>query len=73
MDRAGRIYVVEGLNDVVQMFDDTGRLLLEFGGTGTSDGQLYLPTGIAIVNDLVYVADSANRRVQVFEYVGGEP
>jgi sugar lactone lactonase YvrE len=31
-----------------------------------------LPTGIFISeNDTIYVADSYNRRVQVFRYIGG--
>lgn len=70
VDRAGHIYVVEGLSDVVQIFDDGGRLLLAFGGSGTGAGQLWLPAGITIADDTIYVADAANRRVQVFEYVG---
>ena len=68
-DSAGHIYVVEGMNDVVQIFDQSGRLLLAFGESGAGDGQFWLPTGITIVDDMVYVADSANRRVQVFEYL----
>ena len=69
VDSAGHIYVVEGLNDVVQIFDQSGRLLLVFGESGAAEGQFWLPTGITIVNDMVYVADSANRRVQVFQYL----
>jgi len=68
-DSAGHVYVVEGMNDVVQIFDPSGRLLLVFGESGAGDGQFWLPTGITIVDDMVYVADSANRRVQVFEYL----
>lgn len=71
LDSAGHVYVVEGLHDVVQIFDDAGQLLLSFGGSGAGDGQLWLPSGIAIANDVVYVADSSNRRVQMFEYLGG--
>jgi DNA-binding beta-propeller fold protein YncE len=71
LDSAGHIYVVEGMHDVVQIFDARGRLLLAFGESGAGEGQFWLPTGITIVDDLVYVADSANRRVQVFEYLGG--
>ena len=71
VDSAGHIYVVEGLNDRVQIFDQSGQLLLAFGESGSAEGQFWLPTGITIVNDLVYVADSANRRVQVFEYLKG--
>jgi DNA-binding beta-propeller fold protein YncE len=73
VDSAGHIYVVEGLNDVVQIFDDRGRLLLAFGGSGGGPGQMWLPTGIAIANDKIYVADSSNRRLQMFEYLRTEP
>jgi DNA-binding beta-propeller fold protein YncE len=73
VDSGGHIYVVEGINDVVQIFDDGGRLLLAFGGSGSSAGQFWLPTGIAIANDRVYVADSANRRLQIFEYLKDTP
>ena len=69
LDSDGHVYVVEGFGDVVQIFDEQGRLLLAFGGSGAGPGQLWLPSGITIANDLVYVADAANRRVQVFEYL----
>lgn len=73
VDSDGNIYVVEGINDVIQIFDRTGRLLLFFGGSGTGEGELWLPTGIAIHRDKIYVADSSNRRVQMFEYVKEGP
>ena len=57
----------------MQIFDDGGRLLLAFGESGAGIGQFWLPTGIAIVNDVVYVADSANRRLQMFEYLKEQP
>jgi sugar lactone lactonase YvrE len=72
-DSGGHVYVVEGLNDVVQVFDPDGRLLLVFGGSGGGPGQLWLPSGITIANDVVYVADAANRRVQMYEYVKEAP
>jgi DNA-binding beta-propeller fold protein YncE len=70
-DRDGHVYVVDGMTDVVQMFDEHGVFVLAFGGSGAGAGQLWLPTGIAIVNSLIYVSDAANRRIQVFEYLGG--
>jgi sugar lactone lactonase YvrE len=69
VDADGHIYVVDGFRDIVQIFDETGRLLLAFGGSGTGDGQLWLPAGLTISGERVYVADSANRRVEMFEYV----
>lgn len=70
VDANGRIYVVEGLNDLVQVFDGDGRLLTMFGGSGSGPGQLWLPAGITLAGSAVYVADSANRRVQVYERLG---
>jgi DNA-binding beta-propeller fold protein YncE len=72
VDSDGHIYVVEGLHDVVQIFDREGRFLLSFAEPGHGDGELWLATGIAIVKDRIYVADSSNRRVQVFEYLKEE-
>jgi DNA-binding beta-propeller fold protein YncE len=72
VDRDGHIYVVEGLHDVVQIFDQDGRFLLGFGEPGHGDGEFWLATGIAIANDRIYVSDSSNRRVQVFEYLREE-
>lgn len=72
VDREGHVYVVEGLHDVVQIFDQEGRFLLGFGEPGHSDGEFWLATGIAIANDRIYVSDSSNRRVQVFEYLKEE-
>ena len=52
------------------MFDGQGRLLMTFGGEGSGPGQFWLPTGIAISgDDRIWVADSYNRRVQVFQYL----
>jgi sugar lactone lactonase YvrE len=70
VDGSGRIYVVEGLNDVVQVFSPEGRLLAIFGGSGGGPGQLWLPAGITLSGNNVFVADAANRRVQVFERLG---
>jgi DNA-binding beta-propeller fold protein YncE len=68
-DSDGNVHVVEGLNDVVQVFSPEGRFLLAYGESGTGPGQLWLPTGITIADDKVYVADTANRRVQVYQYL----
>jgi DNA-binding beta-propeller fold protein YncE len=72
VDSEGHVYVVEGLHDVVQIFDSEGRFLLSFGEPGHGDGEFWLATGIAIVGDRIYVADSSNRRVEVFDYLREE-
>jgi DNA-binding beta-propeller fold protein YncE len=63
--------VVDGLYNIVQVFDREGQLLYYFGGKGTGFGDFQLPAGLFIDhNDRVLVVDSFNRRVQVFHYFG---
>jgi DNA-binding beta-propeller fold protein YncE len=40
------------------------------GKEGHNDGELYYPTDVEIKNDLIYVADAYNNRVQVFDFNG---
>lgn len=71
VDSEGHIYVAEAMVNRVQIFDRDGRFLLAFGGQGANVGSFVMPAGIAIVEDKIYVADSYNSRVQVFEFLGG--
>ena len=67
VDSEARVYVVDALFDNVQIFDDTGRLLLYFGEAGSEAGAFWLPAGAAMFGNRLYVADSFNHRVQVFQ------
>ena len=59
----GDIYV--GSEDYcIYVFDQTGQLKNTIGSSGSGDGQLILPLGIAIKGDVLYVADGSNHRVQ---------
>ena len=61
--------MVEGAHDLVQVFDRDGRLLYYFGQEGTGFGDFRLPAGLFIDSkDRVFVVDSYNHRVQVFQY-----
>ena len=58
--------MADGLNHRLQYFDADGTYLGQWGGEGTSEGQLRYPSGLAVAPDgqTVYVADSANNRIQ---------
>lgn len=71
VDADGLVYVVEGLHDAVKIFDHDSRLLLVFAGSGNGPGDLWLPTGITLAAGHVFVTDTANHRVQVYDRVGG--
>lgn len=70
-DRHGHVYVVDALFHAFQIFDATGRLLLPVGERGQERGEFWLPTGIFIDDEIIYIADSYNQRIQVLRYIGG--
>jgi DNA-binding beta-propeller fold protein YncE len=72
LDGEGHLFVVDGIYDVVQLFDAEGQLLMYFGGAGSEAGHFWLPAGIAIAGDDVFVADTQNRRVQMFRLLKAE-
>lgn len=71
IDRTGNLYLTNiGSCKVVKM-DREGKVLLSFGGMGTSPGKFIRPKGIAVDDEgLMYVVDSAFQNVQVFDPQG---
>lgn len=70
VDAQGRIYVADAIFNRVQIFDREGNFLLAFGGPGHGRSDMWLPAGVFVEGNRIFVADSYNRRVQVYEYVG---
>jgi sugar lactone lactonase YvrE len=72
-DRAGNIYVADGLGNVnrVAKFDKDGRFLTHWGSTGSGPGQFNGVKALAVdAQGNVYAADIGNRRIQVFDANG---
>ena len=71
-DDTGRIYVVDSLDNCVQVFSPAGDYLTRFGVQGGGSGQLNMPTGIAFekVARQLAVADTLNGRIQFFDTNG---
>jgi len=66
-----RIYVLDGVNNRVQVHASGGDHLFCFGTTGNGNGQFNFPLGIGIDDtNRIYVADSGNHRVQIFSPEG---
>ena len=77
--RSGEVYIAhfaerkreERTTDRISVYDPSGKLLRQWGRTGSGDGEFDCPGGIALGRDgRVYVADQTNRRVQVFDSEG---
>jgi sugar lactone lactonase YvrE len=73
VDASGCVYVVDNHNHRVQVFGSNGTFLAKWGRNGgdstngSGDGEFDFPRGMALDGSgNVYVADSFNRRIQVF-------
>ena len=64
----GDIYVTDGYRNArVHRFTRDGRLITSWGTPGHAPGEFHLPHSIAIDPDgKLYVADRANKRIQIF-------
>jgi DNA-binding beta-propeller fold protein YncE len=61
------IYIVDGVNNRIKVFNEKGDFKFSFGGKGTEQGRFDTPVGISVgSNGRVYVADTGNRRIQIF-------
>ena len=72
LDSDGNIYVAESYYDHVIIYDKDGNLLMSLGGSGFDAGQFSQPTGLWVdSHDRVFVSDMLNRRISMFQYLGG--
>jgi DNA-binding beta-propeller fold protein YncE len=61
------LYVVDGVNNSIKVFNEEGDYRFSFGGKGTTQGRFDTPVGVTVDSSgMVYVTDTGNRRVQVF-------
>lgn len=66
-----RIYVVDGVNQKVKVFDSSGTFLSDFGRQGPGPGEFSYPLGIDIDRSgRIFIADTGNRRIQVLTSEG---
>ena len=73
IDGDGHIWVVDAGQGQVKVFNQSGRLLIYFGGQGYFPGQFMGPWGITIDKfNRVIVSETFPGRVQMFRYVTDE-
>ena len=75
-DSDGNVYVAGYKTNEILKFSAAGTCLAKWGSTGTAPGQFRTPYGVDLATDpvtgqeLVYVADGLNNRVQLFTKTG---
>jgi tripartite motif-containing protein 71 len=61
------LYCSDEWTNTISVFDTSGKFIRKWGTTGSGDGELLRPAGLAVEkNGNVIVADSGNNRLQVF-------
>jgi len=62
-----RVYCSDEWTNTISVFDTAGKYITKFGETGSGDGQLLRPAGLAVEKSgNLIVVDSGNDRLQVF-------
>jgi DNA-binding beta-propeller fold protein YncE len=71
VSKDGLIYIVDGVNNKIKVFNKDGSFAFSFGSKGSLKGQFNNPLGIDIGDSGdVYIADSGNGRVQILSPTG---
>ena len=68
--KRGRVYVADTHAHDIKVFDDTGALLEVMAQRGDGENELNFPTHLAFGGDRLYVTDTMNARVQIFDADG---
>ncbi len=70
-DSLGNYFVTDSGNHRIRKFDKNWQEILTFGGQGDEPGQFQYPLCVSIsANDLLYIADLNNNRIQIYTSFG---
>lgn len=65
-----QLFILDMDDDDIKVFSKSGAFEYVIGRKGQGPGEFHLPSGLDVLGDRLYVADSANRRVQVVDTKG---
>ena len=70
VDKDVNVYVSDEYLNRITIHDKDGEYLSHWGTHGSGDGEISSPSGLAIRDDILFVVDSKNHRVQKFTLDG---
>jgi DNA-binding beta-propeller fold protein YncE len=68
--KRGRVFVADTRSHDIKVFNDNYQLINVIGERGERDGEFNFPTYLAFVADKLYVTDTLNSRIQIFDSDG---
>lgn len=66
IDKKNRVFISDVMFDNIQIFSKIGEFLYFFGEPGKETGQFWMPSDIDVFNSKIFVADTYNKRIQIF-------
>ena len=70
LDDRGNVYLADEWLNRISIYTGDGEFLRSWGRSGSGNGELDRPAGLAINGDTIFVTDSRNHRVQKFSLDG---
>jgi len=68
---SGRLYVADPRSHRIRVYHSAdGKFLFEFGKRGDKDGEFNFPTNLFTRNGKLYITDTGNFRIQIFDLEG---
>ena len=70
LDKDVNVYVADQFLNRITIYNKGGDYLSHWGTQGSGDGELNWPSGLAIRDDIIFIVDGRNHRVQKFTLDG---
>ena len=74
VDKDVNVYLADQFLNRITIYNKDGEYLSHWGTQGSGDGELNWPSGLAIRDDIIFIVDGRNHRVQKFtldgKYIG---
>jgi DNA-binding beta-propeller fold protein YncE len=70
INSTGFVFVADTFTNVIKIYFSNGTYAETIGIPGTASGEYYRPSGIAINNTHIFVADTFNHRIQILDLTG---
>ena len=67
VDDQENVFVADAKKNQVLAFDREGHILLKLGSLSTKFAGFYEPSDVTVIRNKLYVADTQNHRIQIFE------
>jgi DNA-binding beta-propeller fold protein YncE len=65
----GKVYVADAYLSTVKVFDTDGTVVASIGSYGSGEGNLKIPMDVVMIGTTLYVTNSDNGRIEVFDVV----